>query len=233
MPGVVTSLKLIATEGSQASVAVAAANVGVAGQLMGDTTVGQVIAGGVISCTLMARLQVDVLPQSSVAVQVRVTVYSAGQSPGVVTSANVTATAVSHASVAVAAAKVGTAGQLIGDTTVGQVMAGGVISCTLMARLQVAVLPQSSVAVQVRVTVYSAGQLPGVVTSLKLMATEGSHASVAVAAPKEGVAGQLMGVGDTVGQVMLGGVISCTLMARLQVDVFPQSSVAVQVRVTV
>ena len=99
-----------------------------------------------------------------------------------------------------------------------------------MARLQVDVLPQSSVAVQVRVTVYSAGQLPGVVTSLKLMATEGSQASVAVAAAKVGVAGQLIG-DTTTGQVMAGGVISCTLMERLQVDVLPQSSVAVQVRV--
>ena len=51
----------------------AAPKVGVAGQLIGDTTVGQVMAGGVMSRTLMERLQVDVLPQSSVAVQVRVT----------------------------------------------------------------------------------------------------------------------------------------------------------------
>ena len=76
----------------------------------------------------MARLQVDVLPQSSVAVQVRVTVKFAGQLPGVVTSLNEMATEGSQASVAVAAAKVGAAGQLIGDTTTGQVMAGGVIS---------------------------------------------------------------------------------------------------------
>ena len=138
----------------------------------------------------------------------------------------------SQASVAVAAAKVGAAGQSIGDTTVGQVMAGGVISCTLMVGLQVDVLPQSSVAVQVRVTVYSAGQLPGVVTSEKLMDTEGSQASLAVAAPKVGAAGQLIG-DTTVGQVMAGGVMSWITMVRLQVDVLPQSSVAVQVRVNV
>src|SRR4030095_10590699 len=116
----------------------------------------------------MARLQVAVLPQSSVAVQVRVTVYSAGQLPGVVTSLNVIATEGSQASLAVAAPKVGVAGHMIGDTTVGHVMAGGVISCTLMERLQVDVLPQSSVAVHVRVTLYSTGQLPGVVTAEKV-----------------------------------------------------------------
>ena len=76
-----------------------------------------------------------------------------------------------------------------------------------MARLQVAVLPQSSVAVHVRVTVYSAGQSPGVVASEKDTATLGSQASEAVAAGNVGVAGQLMGE-VTVGQVMLGGVMS-------------------------
>src|SRR6187431_408942 len=109
-------------------------------------------------------------------------------------------------------------------------MLGGVISCTLIVRLQVAVLPQSSVAVQVRVTFGIPVQLAEV-TSLKLMDTEGSQASLAVAAPKVGVAGQLIG-DTTVGQVIVGGVTSCTVMVRLQVAVFPQSSVAVQVRVT-
>ena len=40
---------------------------------MGEETVGQLIDGGVISWTVMVRLQVAVLPQSSVAVHVRVT----------------------------------------------------------------------------------------------------------------------------------------------------------------
>ena len=109
-------------------------------------------------------------------------------------------------------------------------MLGGVMSCTLIVRLQVAVLPQSSVAVQVRVTLGIPVQLAEV-TSLKEMDTEASQASLAVAAPKVGVAGQLIG-DTTVGQVMLGGVISCTLIVRLQVAVLPQSSVAVHVRVT-
>ena len=123
--------------------------------------------GGVMSCTLIVRLQVGVLPQSSVAVQVRVT---PPWQPGVVTSLNVMDTEASQASLAVAAPKVGTAGQSIGDTTVGQVMLGGVMSRTLIVRLQVAVLPQSSVAVQVRVTLGIPVQLAEV-TSLKLMDT--------------------------------------------------------------
>ena len=64
---------MIVTVASHASVAEAAPKVGVAGHSIGDVTVGQVIAGGVISCTTIVRLQVDELLQSSVAVQVRVT----------------------------------------------------------------------------------------------------------------------------------------------------------------
>src|SRR5882757_5698951 len=140
-------------------------------------------------------------------------------------------TLVSHASEAVAAAKVGVAEQLIGVTTDGQVILGGVISLTTTVLLQVEVLPQSSVAIHVRVTLKLPGQLPGVVTSLNVMATLVSHASEAVAAAKVGVAEQLIGV-TTDGQVILGGVISLTTTVRLQVEVLPQSSVAVHVRVT-
>ena len=73
-------------------------------------------------------------------------------------------------------------------------------------------------------------QEPEVDTSDEVIVTIASHASVAVAAPKDGEAGQLIGE-VTVGQVMTGGVISCTTMVALHVAVFPQSSVAVQVRV--
>ena len=69
----VESTKVIETEASQASVAVGATNAGVAGQLIGVVWVAQVITGGVTSCTTMVRLQVAVLPQLSLAVQVRVT----------------------------------------------------------------------------------------------------------------------------------------------------------------
>ena len=70
-----------------------------------------------------------------------------------------------------------------------------------------AVLPQSSVAVQVLATLYVFGHEPGVATSEKVMVTLGSQESVAVGGVKTGVAGQL--IGDVCAtQVIVGGVIS-------------------------
>ena len=45
------------------------------------TSPGQVTTGAVVSTTLIVCSQLDALPQSSVAVQVRVTVFSCGQLP--------------------------------------------------------------------------------------------------------------------------------------------------------
>src|SRR5690349_23701418 len=113
--------------------------------------------GGVSSVTAIDRLHVEALPQSSEAVQVRVTVNSCGQLPGVVTFEKVMLTLASQASVAVAGGNVGVAGHSIEGVTVGQVIAGAVSSTTDMALLQDEAFPQSSEAVQVRVTVYSCG----------------------------------------------------------------------------
>jgi hypothetical protein len=100
----------------------------------------------------------------------------------------------SQASVAVGGVNTGVAGQLIGVTCVTQVIVGGVTSCTTIVRLQVAVLPQSSVAVHVLATLYVFGHEPGVVTSEKVMVTLGSHASVAVGGVNAGIFGQSIGV---------------------------------------
>ena len=67
-----------------------------------------------MSRTTIVPLHVAVLPQSSVAVQVRVTLYVPAHDPCVVASVNVIATVASQASVAVGAVKTGTEGQLIG-----------------------------------------------------------------------------------------------------------------------
>ena len=75
------------------------------------------------------------------------------QVPGVETSEKVIATVRSHASVAVGGVNTGVAGHAIGDVCVTQVIVGGVISCTTIDLLQVAVFPQSSVAVHVLVAV--------------------------------------------------------------------------------
>ena len=72
-PCVVASVKVTVTVASHASVAVGTINTGVAGQLIGVFCVAQTIVGGVISCTTIVRLHVELLPQSSVAVHVRVT----------------------------------------------------------------------------------------------------------------------------------------------------------------
>jgi len=71
----------------------------------------------------------------------------------------------------------------------------------------VAVLPQSSVAVHVLVTLKVFGHVPGVVTSENVIVTLGSQASVAVGGVNTGVAGQLIGV-VCAAQVIVGGVIS-------------------------
>ncbi len=80
------------------------------------------------------------------------------------------------------------------DTPAGGVPVGGVISWTTIVLLQVAVLPQSSVAVQVRTVVYVPEQVPGVDASVKVTVTVASQASVAIGAFHTGTFGQLIGV---------------------------------------
>ncbi len=150
----VTSFDVSATSLSHASVAVGVANDGVAGQLIVDGAGNAEITGAVISCTVIVWLAVAVLPQSSVAVHVLVMLYVPAHDPGVVTSFDVSATLLSHASVAVGVANDGAAGQLIVDGAGSVEITGAVISCTVIVCDAVAVLPQSSVAVHVRVTLY-------------------------------------------------------------------------------
>ncbi len=96
-----------------ASVAVATANTGVAGQLIVVGAGSDPITGAVISWTFIVCDAVDTFPHPSVAVQVLVTLYDPAQAPLVVTSADVNVNALPHASVAVATANTGAAGQLI------------------------------------------------------------------------------------------------------------------------
>ena len=105
------------------------------------------------------------------------------------------------------------------------------MSCTTMVPVQVAVLPQSSVAVHVLVKLYAPVQVPGVVASTKEMSTVASQASVAVGGINTGTSGQL--IGDVCAtQVIAGGIISSTTIVPLHDAEFPQSSVAVHVLVT-
>ena len=68
-------------------------------------------------------------------------------------------------------------------------------------------LPQSSVAVHVRVTEYAPAHAPAVVTSEEVSVNALPHASLAVALAKEGVAGQSMVV-EAGREAITGAVIS-------------------------
>ncbi len=70
------------------------------------------------------------------------------------------------------------------------VMAGAVSSTTVIVWDAVAEFPQSSVAVQVRMAVYSPGQVPGIVWSVNVSENELPQRSTAAAFWNTGVAGQ-------------------------------------------
>src|SRR5439155_1332591 len=109
--------------------------------------------------------------------------------PGVVASADVRIGVGSHASAAVGVAKLGVAGHSMVLGSGSAEIAGAAVSVTFTVWLAVLVLPQASLAVQVRVTEYLPAQLPGVVASADVRLGLGSHASVAVGVPTPELAG--------------------------------------------
>src|SRR6185436_12608746 len=194
-PSVFTSAKVRVNVLPQASVAVATAKTGVAGQLMVLGAGRAAITGAVVSTTLMVWLAVLLLPHASVAVQVRVTLYEPAHAPLVFTSAKVRVKALPQASVAVATANTGVAGQVMVLGAGRAAITGAVVSTTLIVWLAVLLLPQASVAVQVRLTLYEPAQAPLVFTSAKVKVKALPQASVAVATAKTGVAGHVMVLG--------------------------------------
>ena len=100
---------------------------------------------------------------------------------------------------------------------------GAWVSATLMTCDAVAVLPQSSIAVHVRVQ--TTGHVPEL-ESLKVSVTLVSHVSEAVVVAKTGVAGHwiVLGAGTA---AITGGVVSCTETVATAVDELPHASVAV------
>src|SRR6266498_2343801 len=209
--GVVTSAKVSVVVPPQASVAVGVAKEGVAGHSIIEGPGNAEMTGAVLSPTVMVWLAVLGLPHGSVAVQVRVTEYSCGQEPGVVTSAKVSVAVPPQASVAVGVAKEGVAGHSMVDGPGSAEMTGAMLSSTVMVWLAVLELPHGSVAVQVRVTEYSCGQEPGVVTSAKVRVGVPPQASVAVGVAKDGVAGHSVIEGPGSAE-MTGAVLSSTVM---------------------
>src|SRR5437773_1776620 len=217
------STKLNVGVASQVSVAVAVAKLGAAGQSIVLGTGKAAITGAVLSRTLMVWLAVLLLPQASVAVQVRT--CTTGQLP-LLLSTKLNVGLASQVSVAVAVAKLGAAGQSIVLGTGKAANTAGVMSLTLMVWLAVLLLPQASVAVQVRTC--TTGQLP-LLLSTKVNVGLASHASVAVAVAKLGVAGQSIVLAPGKAAIA-GAVMSRTLMVWLAVLLLPQASTAVQVR---
>src|SRR5258706_9975839 len=140
------------------------------------------MVGVVLTDTEIVLMYVEPFTPLFGSVQVRVTENSCGQLPGVVIVENVGTTLGSHKSEAVAEPKLGLLGHSMLAAGLGQVIVGAVLSVTEIVLLQVEELPQSSVAVHVRVTENSCGQLPGVVIVENVGITLGSHKSEAVRA---------------------------------------------------
>ena len=193
------------------------------------------ITGGVLSSTKMVCRHVLEFPQSSVALHVRCIVYSCGHAPPMVTSVDVMVGVKSQLSVAVAVPLVPPGAVLAVQSIVrfgGQVITGGVLSSTKMVCRHVLEFPQSSVALQVLLIVYSCGHAPATVTSVDVIVGVRSQLSVAVAVPFA-PPGAVLAVHCMVrfgGQVMTGGVLSSTKMVCRHVLELPQSSVALHVR---
>ena len=116
-------------------------------------------------------------------------------------------------------------------TVAGQLIVGAVESITVTVKLQVAVLPEGSVATLVTVVVPRLNVLPdvGVLTTVAL------QLSLAVTL-KLTTAPQLLLAEATLmfaGQVIVGGVVSLTVTVCVHVAVLPDESVAVHVIVVV
>jgi hypothetical protein len=157
-----------------------------------------------------------------------VILYSFGHEPLVVTSAKVKV-GTAQLSVAVGVAQVGVPEHSIVDGPGNPEITGGTVSSTLIVCDAVAVFPQPSFAVHVRVMLYSFGHEPLVVTSAKVKVGT-AQLSVAVGVVQDGVPEHSIveGAGNP---EITGGVVSSTLIVCDAVEVFPHPSFAVHVRV--
>lgn len=178
------------------------------------TFAGQVMPGAALSSSDITCRQVAELPQSSVAIHVRLMVNSCAHAPATVTSLEVIVGVASQLSEAVAvpvfAGKVLAVQRTV--TFAGQVIVGATLSSTTIVCVQKLELPQSSEAVQVRVMVNSCGHPPPTVTSLNPIVGDASQ-STAVADPV--LAGNVLAVHCMVtfaGQVITGAALSSTTM---------------------
>jgi hypothetical protein len=116
----------------------------------------------------------------------------------------------------------------------GAVTTGAVVSTTAISWSALALFPQSSVAVHVRVITYDCGQLPAASLSLELTLGLPSQLSVALAEPVfDGAVLSSHSTVTSAGTTRSGAVVSTTAIVCTHWLLFPQSSVAVHVRVMV
>ncbi len=143
-----TSLTKVTAGVPQLSVAVTSVISGAGTCVMHSKVVsaGHVIVGAVMSSTVIVWTQVEVLPQLSVAMYVRVMIL--GQLPLHISLTKVTA-GVPQLSVAVTRLVSGAGTSLMHSKvrSAGQVICGGVMSSTVIVCAHVAVFPQLSVAI--------------------------------------------------------------------------------------
>src|SRR5881628_3213397 len=174
---------------------------------------------------MMCWTQVAVLPQPSVAVQVRSMPASPEQPALGAASANVIVTGVAQLSVAVADPVCpGSVGSPHWSwRSGGQVIVGAVVSTNVRCWTQVALLPQPSVAVQVRSMPARPVQLAFVPASANVIVTGAWQLSVAVAEPVwPGSVGSPHWSWRSGGQVIVGAVVSTNVRCWTQVAVLPQ-----------
>src|SRR6266704_1080257 len=127
----------------------------------------QLMTGAVVSMTLTVWLHWALLPQASVAAQVRVASKVLPQWPAVlVTVLTTVIVALPLLSVAVGGSKVQVAPSCTVLLVLLQLMTGAVVSMTLTVWLHWALLPQASVAAQVRVASMVVPQCPAVLVTV-------------------------------------------------------------------
>ena len=150
--------------------------------------------GAVVSTTIKVWLPSMKLPQSSVAVQVRMRVYLDGHGPSTISSVSTTSTLSSQLSTAV---KIGGTGTALHSTVTSDGISidhsGAPLSETTISCVATDSLPVQSVAVHVRITVNPAAQPASpIISSAKSTSTAPSHTSVAVYNPASSNSPQLM-----------------------------------------
>jgi hypothetical protein len=195
---------------------------------------GQTMLGRVVSTKVMIWLQLAWLLQASVAVQVHRKMRTAGQLAGNSSSVLVTTGFGSQTSLTWGGVNMATAPLTHSCVSLPlQTNTGGVVSTNVMIWLQLAELPQASVAVQVHRKMRTAGHLAG--NSSSALVTTGfvSQLSLTCGGVNLGMAPITHSCVSLPLQINTGAIVSRTVMIWTQHTLFWQESVTQCVRVIV